>query len=145
MAAYQGAMHSAADGWCGIPAPAFRNACVSACRMCGFKMTHAKLSLFIEPDGFDADDGTPLVRITQGDRSTARWPSATSRRLDLRPRSMWREGWEAIVRVRFDADQFTLRDVANLLLRAGCRWASARAARQPRQLRHGLGTLPTGQ
>ena len=38
---------------------------------------------------------------------------------DLRPRPMWRKGWEAVVRVRFDGDQFTLIDVANLLLRAG--------------------------
>jgi hypothetical protein len=120
MAAYEGAMHRSADGWCGIPAPAFRNACVSACRMCGFKMTHAKLSVFVEPDGFDADDGTPLVRITKGEPQYSEMAVRNESGVcDLRPRPMWREGWEAVVRVRFDADQFTLEDVANLMLRAG--------------------------
>jgi len=32
---------------------------------------------------------------------------------------MWDEGWEAQVRVRYDADQFTLEDLANLLARVG--------------------------
>jgi hypothetical protein len=119
-ASYEGAMHRSADGWCGIPAPAFRNACVSACRMCGFRMTHAKLSLFIEPDGFDTDDGTPLVRITKGEPEYSEMAVRNESGVcDLRPRPMWREGWEAVVRVRFDGDQFTLMDVANLLLRAG--------------------------
>ena len=38
---------------------------------------------------------------------------------DIRARPMWREGWEAVVRIRFDGDQFTTSDVANLLARAG--------------------------
>jgi len=120
MQAYKDAIHVSTDGWYGIPAPAFRNACVSACRMCGFKMTHAKLSIFIEPDGFDKDDGTPLVRITKGEPEYSELAVRNESGVcDLRPRPMWREGWEAIVRIRFDADQFTLEDVANLLLRAG--------------------------
>mgnify|MGYP001580518047 FL=1 len=32
---------------------------------------------------------------------------------------MWREGWEARVRIRYDGDQFSLADVSNLLARAG--------------------------
>jgi hypothetical protein len=32
---------------------------------------------------------------------------------------MWEPGWEAIVRIHYDADRFTVQDVANLLLRAG--------------------------
>jgi hypothetical protein len=32
---------------------------------------------------------------------------------------MWRPGWEAKVRIRFDGDQFTLTDVTNLLMRVG--------------------------
>jgi hypothetical protein len=32
---------------------------------------------------------------------------------------MWREGWEAKLRIRYDADQFSLSDVSNLLARAG--------------------------
>jgi len=119
-AAYEGAKHKAVEGWCGIPAPAFRNAMVSACRMCGFQMTRAKLSVFVEADGFDAEDGTPLVRISKGEptyhEAAVRISMGTT---DIRPRPMWREGWEAVVRVRFDEDQFTITDVANLMLRAG--------------------------
>lgn len=119
-AAYEGAMHRSADGWCGIPAPAFRNACISACRMVGFQMTKAKLSIFVEADGFDGDDGTPLVRITKGKPEYSELAVRNDSGVcDLRARPMWREGWEAEVRVRFDADQFTLQDVANLMLRAG--------------------------
>lgn len=119
-AAYEAAKHKSVDGWCGIPAPAFRNAMVSACRMCGFQMTKAKLSVFVEADGFDVDDGTPLVKITKGEpiyhEASVRVGMGTT---DIRPRPMWREGWEAVVRVRFDEDQFTLQDVANLMMRAG--------------------------
>jgi len=32
---------------------------------------------------------------------------------------MWREGWEAVVHITFDADMLTATDVANLLSRAG--------------------------
>lgn len=117
---YEQAMHLSEEGWHGIPAPAFRNACVSACRMAGFKMTHAKLSVFIEPDGFDADDGTPLVKITKGKPEYNELLVKNETGVaDVRPRPLWKSGWEARVRVRFDTDQFTLEDVANLMLRAG--------------------------
>ena len=60
---YEQAKHTSQDGWLGIPAPAFRNALISACRVCGFAMTRAKLSLFIEADGHDSVTGDPLVKI----------------------------------------------------------------------------------
>src|SRR5262245_15519666 len=50
-AAYDGARHIATGkngGWDGIPASAFRNALIASCRLCGFAMTLAKLSLFVE-------------------------------------------------------------------------------------------------
>lgn len=119
-AAYEGAMHTSKEGWHGIPAPAFRNACISACRMCGFQMTRAKLSVFVEADGFDKDDGTPLVKITKGKPHYTEMSVRNETGVaDVRPRPMWDEGWQADVRVRFDADQFTIRDVSNLLARAG--------------------------
>ena len=119
-AAYEGAMHKTTEGWCGIPAPAFRNAMISACRVVGFQMTRAKLALFVAPDGFDAEDGTPLVRITKGEPIYTELAVKNETGVcDLRPRPMWREGWEAIVRIKYDADMFTLTDVANLLMRAG--------------------------
>ncbi len=119
-ACYEAALHTTADGWHGIPAPAFRNAMVSACRMAGYQMTRAKLAVFVIADGLDKDDMTPLVRITKGEpeyfEQTVRNETGVC---DVRPRPMWHPGWEAMVRVQFDADQFTLCDVANLLLRAG--------------------------
>jgi hypothetical protein len=115
------ATHIAEDGWYGIPAPAFRNAMISACRLIGFKMTLAKMSVFVIADGIDADDGTPLVRLSDesGKPETHVMHVINSSMVaDLRPRPMWRR-WGADVRVRFDLDQFTAQDVANLLLRAG--------------------------
>ncbi len=117
---YEEAIHRSKEGWEGIPAPAFRNAMISACRTCGFQMTKAKLSVFVTPDGTDSDDDTPLVRITKGKSEYAEhFVRNSSGVVDLRPRPRWKEGWEAVVRVHFDADQFTLDDVANLLSRAG--------------------------
>jgi hypothetical protein len=37
---------------------------------------------------------------------------------DIRVRPMWRE-WGANVRVKYDADQFTIQDVTNLMQRVG--------------------------
>lgn len=116
---YEAAKHISHEGWIGIPAPAFRNGMVSACRLVGFKMTHAKLSVFVDADGYDAEDETPLVRITKGKpfRHDGFVRNQTGV-ADIRPRPMWKD-WEALVRVSFDADQFTLEDVTNLLHRVG--------------------------
>ena len=116
---FQEAQHRSKEGWVGIPAPAFRNACIDACRMVGFEMTRAKMSIFIEPDGFDAVDVTPLVRLDapEPERTEMVTRNATGV-ADIRVRPLWRE-WGADLRVQFDADQFTLADVANLLTRAG--------------------------
>lgn len=118
-AAYRAATHRDADGHCGIPAPAFRNALISACRVVGFAMTRAKLSLFVEADTFDADDGTPLVFISPEPHYSELAVRNETGVPDLRARPMWDPGWRATVRVSWDADQFTLDDVSNLLLRAG--------------------------
>jgi hypothetical protein len=117
---YEQASHRSREGWYGIPAPAFRNAMIDGCRLTGFQMTRAKMSVFTVADGFDSDDGTPLVRITKGEPEYTELATRNATGVvDLRARPMWREGWEAVVRIRFDADQFSLDDVANLLLRAG--------------------------
>ena len=119
-AAYEGAKHLSIEGWHGIPAPAFRNAMISACRTVGFQMTKAKLAVFVEPDGFDVVDSTPLVRITKGEPHLHETVGRNATGVvDLRVRPMWDPGWEADVRVRFDADMFTLADVANLMVRVG--------------------------
>lgn len=121
-AAYLGAMHVAREGWAGIPSVAFFKAMVSACRMVDFKMTVARQSLYVIPDGWSNDpaDLGGLTRITKGEpqrfTTTVRLQGTTT---DVRVRPMWEPGWEALVRVRYDADLFNLNDVANLLMRAG--------------------------
>ena len=119
-AAYEGAFHRSIEGWAGIPAGAFRAAMISACRLVSFKMTIAKLSVFVEQDGLDAVDGTPLVRITKGNpHYVEHFVRNETGVADIRPRPMWDAGWEAALMVRWDGDQFSASDAANLLARVG--------------------------
>lgn len=105
-------------GWEGVNAAAFRAGVISACRLVGFKMTIAKLSVFIEADGFDKADGIPLVRVYgESETFTAHTRNATGV-VDVRSRPMYRE-WAIPLRVRFDQDQFGASDVINLLARVG--------------------------
>lgn len=116
---FREAQHISTEGWVGIPAPALRNACIDACRMVGFQMTRAKMSIFVMPDGFDAVDGTPLVRLIADDPEQTEMITRNATGVaDIRVRPMWRQ-WSANVSLRYDADQFTISDVTNLLARAG--------------------------
>jgi hypothetical protein len=115
---YVQAMHKSTEGWSGIPAGAFRQAMISACRLVGFKMTLAKLSVFVEADGFDAIDGVPLIKLDGVPERTDMAVRNATGVADIRVRPMWRK-WKAQVRVQYDADQFTHEDVANLMLRVG--------------------------
>jgi hypothetical protein len=104
--------------WNGIPASAFRNGMISACRLVGFKMTLAKLSVFILPDGFDKVDGVPLIKIDGTPESHLMHARNATGVCDLRVRAkFW--PWSATVRVQYDADQFTATDAANLMTRVG--------------------------
>jgi len=116
---FKQAMHIASEGWIGVPAAALRNACIDVCRMVGFKMTHARMSVFVEADGNDAVDGQPLIRLDAGapERTEMATRNATGV-ADIRIRPMWRK-WRLNVVFRFDADQFTANDVVNLVARAG--------------------------
>ena len=103
-----------------IPATAIRAAMIAACRLIDFKMTQAKQCIFVEADGYDKDEGIPLIRITKGKPE----PFEQALRVangnpDIRIRPKWDAGWESIVRITFDADIFKVEDVANLLMRAG--------------------------
>lgn len=119
-AVLNGARHISTDGWDGIPAAAFRNAMISACRLIGFKMTLAKMSVFVEGDGLDCDEGVPLVQIVskKGFEKSEMMGRTMTGVPDIRVRPLWRE-WGADLRIRYDADQFTAADVVNLLARAG--------------------------
>jgi hypothetical protein len=114
-----GAIHYSTEGWIGVPAAAFRNAMISACRLVGFRMTVAKMSVFVLADGLDKVDGIPLVRLNVGAPEMLKMHARNSSGVtDVRVRPMWRE-WGLTLKVKFDADQFSATDVTNLLLRAG--------------------------
>jgi len=116
---YEESIHYSREGWPGIPAASIRAAMVSACRIVGFKMTLAKLSVFVEADGFDRRDGAPLIKFLKGEPHYVEHPVRIQNVADIRARAMWDEGWEAAVRIRFDEDQFSLADITNLLMRVG--------------------------
>lgn len=118
-ALFEGAKHISDDGWEGIHAAAFRNGMISACRVCGFKMTHAKLAFSIVPDGFDHVDGAPLVRLTSGDAEMWVAPVRnTTGVVDLRSRPMYRD-WSAKLRIRYDNGVLSANDIVNLVSRVG--------------------------
>lgn len=116
---FQQARHISSEGWDGIACPAFRAAMIDACRTVGLVMTRAKMSVFVLPDGFDAADGTPLVRIDapppERTQSLVRNDNGSA---DIRIRPMWRD-WGANVTLEFDADMITPESIVNLLDRAG--------------------------
>ena len=116
------ATHVSDDGWEGIPAASLRAAMISACRLVGYKMTLAKMSVFVVADGYEHDEHatTPLVRITKGKPVVRLSPVRNfSGVVDIRPRPEWDLGWEALPILRWDGDQFSVGDIANLLSRAG--------------------------
>ncbi len=115
---FEEALYKLPDGGRGIPAASFRNAAIATCRMAGFEMVKAKMSIFVEADGYDVIDGTPLVRLTGTPKSVKHIVRNQTGVADIRTRGMWDE-WTCKIRVRYDADQFTLTDVINLFLRAG--------------------------
>jgi hypothetical protein len=115
---YAQAHHISVEGWRGIPASSFRSAIISACRLVGFKMTLAKLSVFIEADGFDAIDGVPLVKIEGEPERLEMVTRNANTQPDIRVRPMWRE-WSVRLLVTYDEAQFSREDVTNLLSRVG--------------------------
>ena len=115
---YRQAMHVSTEGWYGIPAGAFRQAMISACRLVGFKMTLAKLSVFVHADGFDRVDGVPLICLEGEPERIDMAVRNQTGVADIRVRPMWRQ-WKSVVRVQYDADQFTAQDVTNLMQRVG--------------------------
>jgi hypothetical protein len=106
-------------GWDGFQASAIRNALISACRLCGYKMTLAKMSIFAIADGQDRDEpqidlirifGTPKIQKDMARVATGE-PYVTVRASY--------SNWRAKVRLRWDAEQFTAEDISNLLMRVG--------------------------
>lgn len=107
------------DGWDGFNASSLRNALISACRVSGFMMSRAKMSIFVRADGWDAlEPQIPLVRIygecvMQQDMARVETGQPY---IAIRPAY---HDWSANIRVRYDAGQFSAQDVSSLLMRAG--------------------------
>src|ERR1700733_6833815 len=116
---YEEARYKHKDGGDGFHAASLRNAMISACRLVGFKMTLAKLSVFVEADGWDyLEPQIPLIRIYGTPTKQEDMARVETGQPYVTVRAAYHD-WSAKVRVRFDADQFSLQDVANLLSRVG--------------------------
>ena len=81
-------------------------------------MTRAKTAFFIQADGFDKIDGTPLLKIESKKPQHDTRPVAIVNTFDLRNRPLY-PVWALTPTIDFDSDLCTPTDVANLLARAG--------------------------
>jgi len=107
------------EGWEGFHAGAIRAAMISACRLVNYKMTLAKLSIFVVEDGRDAlQPQIPLIRI-YGESKRQDDPTVTSTGVKMMTIRAAYYDWSAKVKIRWDTDQFTSDDVFNLLYRVG--------------------------
>jgi hypothetical protein len=116
---YQEARYISAEGWDGFQAGAMRKALISACRLVGYKTTLAKLSIFVEADGYDQEESEiPLIRILGKPVKQEDMARVQTGQPYVTVRAAY-HNWKARIRVRWDMDQFTLDDITNLLARAG--------------------------
>lgn len=116
---YQEAKYVANEGWEGFHAAAMRNALISACRLVGFKMTLAKMSIFVLEDGWDkTEPQIPLIRIIGNSVKQEDMARVETGQPYVCVRAAYHK-WKAKIRLRWDADQFTVTDVSNLLTRVG--------------------------
>jgi hypothetical protein len=120
-ALYNAARYIAPDGWDGFNVSSIRNGLIRACSIpaVGFKMTLAKMGIFVIAEGRDkAEPQYGLVRIYGTPEKTempARLPNGSAT-ITVRP--MYRE-WSAFLNIRFDSEMFSFEDIANLLTRMG--------------------------
>lgn len=106
-------------GWDGFHAGSIRCATISACRLVGAKMTLAKLSFFVIADGWDRHEPQiPLVRIYGKAVRQEDMARVETGQVYVTVRAAYHD-WHAFVTMRWDADQFTLGDVTNLMARVG--------------------------
>lgn len=116
---YEEARYRSSQGWDGFNASSIRNAMISACRLVGFKMTLAKLSVFVEADGVDAlQPQIPLIRILGDPIKQEDMARVETGQPYITVRAAYHD-WTAKISIRWDRDQFTVEDVANLLARVG--------------------------
>jgi hypothetical protein len=116
---YMEARYISEQGWDGFHAGAIRNAMISACRLVGFKMTLAKLSIFVKADGYDKlEPQIPLIRIYGKPEKQEDIARVETGQPYVTVRAGFRD-WSAKVNIRWDEDQFSLTDITHLLSRVG--------------------------
>lgn len=116
---YNEARYLSKEGWDGFHAGAIRNGMISACRLEGFKMTLAKLSLFVIQDGWDEKEPQiPLVRIYGKSEKQEDVGRVDTGQPYITIRSAFYK-WSAKITIRWDADQFTVDNIFCLLSRVG--------------------------
>jgi hypothetical protein len=121
---YNAARYVSKQGWDGFPAGAIRAALIRACGVIndGPKMVMMKMSIFVEPDGWDkAEPQIPLIRILNAkpvmQKDIGRDGGFKgSPLLIIRPVY---HGWSAKLKLAWDGDQYNVNEVYNLLMRAG--------------------------
>jgi hypothetical protein len=117
---FKAARYYSSKGWEGFNATAVRNGMISACKLTDMKMSIAKLCIFAVEDGYDKFEpqfniiriyGDPVMQQDHvRNRKTGGYTVAT--------RAAYHD-WKAIIKVRWDADRFTDRDITNLMARFG--------------------------
>lgn len=139
-AQFIGAQHISTEGWNGIPAISFKRALISACKLVNYKENIAKMCIFVLPDGKDSD-GLDLIKI-QGCKPLKRidWGRVFVGTPDVKARAEF-PNWHCILRIKYDADKFKVKDILNLVVRAGmqCGVGEGRAT-SPRSCGMGWGS-----
>lgn len=116
---YEEARYRFEDGSDGFHAAAIRNAMIEACRLVGYKMVMARLSVFVVADGRDKDEPQiPLIRIHGKPVKQEDMARVETGQPYVTVRAAYHD-WYSDVRLKWDADQFTLEDIINLLSRVG--------------------------
>lgn len=119
-AEFNAARYVSREGWDGFYAGSIRNAMIRAASYgTGLSMTQTKGLVFVAAEGFDKEDGTPLVRILGCKPAHDTRPGRNDNGgIDMRNRPRY-DNWHAKLRIQFDADLLSAQDVLNLLARAG--------------------------
>lgn len=116
---FQESRYTSKDGWDGFHAGAVRNAMISACRLVAFKMTLAKMSIFVVADGYDKHEPQiPLIRIYGNPIKQEDMARVETGQPYVTVRAAY-HSWKAKLRIKWDNDQFSLDDITNLLHRVG--------------------------
>lgn len=116
---YNDARYISPEGWDGFNVAAIRNGLISACRIVGFKMTLAKMGVFVLADGRDKTEPQfGLIRIYGKPEKTEMTARVETGAAYVTVRPMYSD-WSAKLRIRFDADMFSFEDISNLLARMG--------------------------